>query len=644
MSSEPKSKGWRAKLRPIVAVASISFRADPRRALLSLGLRMAGAAAAPIFALALSRLVASTQPDSPSTSGLTAALVMAAAVGAHVVLDDLGWKVTEILQERTAHAVDVDILNRVAGLPGLDHLERPENLDKVQRIEQEHWLLAMSVDALLNNFVLLFSVVVSVGVLAGMDIRMLLLPLLAIPGVWAGHRAERWRWKVLDIHAGDWRRVYDWLQLGTTVAPAKEMRVFGLAPEVVGRHREVALAMEVWEREHRLKGAALQTAGRAVFALGYAGAIWLVARQVISGQRTIGDLVLAVVIAGQAIQSLVGITSNVNWVTWTFSAVKRWLWFLDYAEKQPRGTGVAPPSRIEHAIRFENVSFRYPGSESGPDTEAGPDTEGGSDTEGGPDTEAGPDTEGVETDGGTGARWALRNADLVLPAGTTVALVGENGAGKTTLVKLLCRFYEPTEGRVTIDGVDLASVDVTQWRARIGAAFQDHARLELKAVEAITVGDLDQLGDETAALAALERAGSAEVMRSLPDGLSTQLGPEWDGGVELSGGEWQKIALGRAMMREDPLLLVLDEPTAALDAETEHVLYERYAERARALAASQGTITVLVSHRFSTVRMADLIVVVGDGHIIEMGSHDDLVRREGGTYAELYKMQARAYR
>jgi ATP-binding cassette, subfamily B, bacterial len=603
---EWKKLSWRQRARPILAVGAISFRADPFRAVLSLGLRLCGAVAPPVFAVALSRLVASAQPGSPAGSRWTAALVMAAAIGAAVVLDELGWKVTQVLEERTAHLVDKQISGLVSGLPGLDHLERPENLDKLQRIEQEHWLLSMSVEALLNTVVLLFSVTVSVGVLARMDARMLLLPLLAIPGILAGHRAERIRWKVLDEHAGDWRRVYDWLQLGTTVAPAKELRVFGLRPEVIDRHREVGLGMERWEREHRLKGAALQTAGRLVFALGYVGAIWLVAREVIAGGRPVSDLVLAVVIAGQAMQSLVGMTANVNWVTWTFSAVRRWLWFLDYAEKQPRGDGQPAPTRIAEGIRFENVSFQYPGTEDL-------------------------------------GRWALEDTELFLPAGSTVALVGENGAGKTTLVKLLCRFYEPTEGRVTVDGVDLSTIDVEDWRRRIGAAFQDHARLELSAVDAVTVGDMDRLGDEATALAALERAGSADVLRSLPQGLATQLGPEWDGGVELSGGEWQKIALGRAMMRENPLLLVLDEPTAALDAETEHVLFERYAERAKELGRSQGTVTILVSHRFSTVRMADLIIVVGDGHILEMGSHDQLLQR-GQTYAELFNLQARAYR
>ena len=602
-----KSMSWRTRVAPVLAVAAASFRADPGRAILSLVLRLAGATSPPIFALALASLVDAARPDAPPTQAFISAMVMAGAIGANVVLDELGWKVTQVLEERTAHLVDRDILAKVAGLPGLDHLERPENLDKIQRIEEEHWLLSMSVEALLDTVVILFSVGVSIVLLARLHPGMLLIPLLAIPGLLASHRAERIRWRVLDEHAGDWRRVYDWLDLGTKVAPAKELRVFGLRPEVIRRQREVSEGMEQWERDHRVKGALLQTAGRVVFAFGYVAAIGLVAQRVQSGDMTIDDLVLAVVLAGQAMQSLVGMTGNVNWVTWTFSAVRRWLWFLEYEKKQPRGEGVAAADRITDGIRIEHVSFRYPGRE------------------------------GEEN-------WALRDADLFLPAGSTVALVGENGAGKTTLVKLLCRFYEPTRGRITIDGTELATVDVNSWRKRIGAAFQDHARLEFKAREAITVGEMEHFGDDAAALLALERAGSADVMQALPQAFDTQLGSEWEGGVELSGGEWQKIALGRAMMRDDPLLLILDEPTAALDAETEHRLFERYADLSRTLGESQGTITVLVSHRFSTVRMADLIIVVGDGHIIEMGSHEELVSKPDGTYAELYGMQARAYR
>jgi ATP-binding cassette subfamily B protein len=218
-----------------------------------------------------------------------------------------------------------------------------------------------------------------------------------------------------------------------------------------------------------------------------------------------------------------------------------------------------------------------------------------------------------------------------------VAIVGENGAGKTTLVKLLSGMYRPTSGRILVDGVNLADMPSDAWRARLSGAFQDFFRFELTAGRSVGLGDLPRLDERPAVLAAVERAGAADVVERLAAGLDTQLGPTWDGGVELSFGQWQKLALARGFMRDAPHLLVLDEPTAALDAETEHALFERYA------AAARGDgITILVSHRFSTVRMADSIVVLDGARVVESGSHESLMAR-GGHYAELYGIQAAAY-
>jgi ATP-binding cassette subfamily B protein len=259
------------------------------------------------------------------------------------------------------------------------------------------------------------------------------------------------------------------------------------------------------------------------------------------------------------------------------------------------------PARLADGIVFDRVSFRYPGTD----------------------------------------RWALRDVSFRIPAGSVIALVGENGAGKTTLVKLLCRMYELTGGRILVDGVDLSEIDVDAWRARLSAAFQDFARFELPALHAVGIGDLARADDGAAVRGALERAGANGVLDALPAGLDTQLGSRWEGGVDLSTGQWQKLALGRALMRRDPLVVFFDEPTASLDALAEHALFQRYAHEARS-GASRGAVTVLVSHRFSTVRSADLILVVDGGGIAELGAHDELLRR-AGLYAELYTMQARSY-
>jgi ATP-binding cassette subfamily B protein len=266
---------------------------------------------------------------------------------------------------------------------------------------------------------------------------------------------------------------------------------------------------------------------------------------------------------------------------------------------------VPAPSRLRDGLRLEAVSFAYPGTD----------------------------------------RRVLDGVDLALPAGAVVALVGENGAGKTTLVKLLCKLYEPTAGRILADGAPLGRMRADEWRSRLSGAFQDFFRFELPARESVGLGDLPRLGDPAAVQAAVDRAGARDVVARLPAGLDTQLGPTWPGGVEVSFGQWQKLALARGFMRDQPLLLVLDEPTAALDAETEHALFERYAAASRDAARRQGAggITVLVSHRFSTVRMADLIVVLDGARVAQVGTHEELMGR-GGPYAELYGIQAAAYR
>jgi ATP-binding cassette subfamily B protein len=253
---------------------------------------------------------------------------------------------------------------------------------------------------------------------------------------------------------------------------------------------------------------------------------------------------------------------------------------------------------VETGIRFENVSFAYPGTE----------------------------------------RLVLEDVDLQFAPGAVVAIVGENGAGKTTLVKLLCRMYRPTRGRILVDGVDIARLSPESWRARLAGAFQDFFRFELIALQSVGLGDVPRMEDRHAVETAVGRAGAEDVLARLPAGLETQLGPTWAGGVELSFGQWQKLALARGFMREEPHVLILDEPTAALDAETEHALFERYAAAAR-----DDRITVLVSHRFSTVRMADTIVVLDGARVVEAGTHAELMALRG-QYAQLYEIQAGAYR
>ena len=229
-----------------------------------------------------------------------------------------------------------------------------------------------------------------------------------------------------------------------------------------------------------------------------------------------------------------------------------------------------------------------------------------------------------------------------IPAGSVLALVGENGAGKSTLVKLLCGLYQPTSGRILIDGQDLAGLDPARWRSRVATLFQDFHRIELTLGESIGHGDIARAGDTEAVSAAAGKARADRVLRAVPGGLAGYLGHSYCDGTELSGGQWQTVGLARTLMRQHPLLLILDEPAAALDASAEHDLFERYASSAAQAGREDGGITVLISHRFSTVRMADLIAVLDHGQLTECGTHRELMTARG-LYAELFTLQARAY-
>jgi ATP-binding cassette subfamily B protein len=340
--------------------------------------------------------------------------------------------------------------------------------------------------------------------------------------------------------------------------------------------------------------------GWAVFGAAYAGAVVYVA----AGMDAPAADVLLVLAAGARLSAYIGGTvGEIGFLRGIWlDGSRRLAWLERYAAAAAAHADVAVPDRLRQGIRFEHVSFRYPGTE----------------------------------------RLVLEDVDLDLRAGSVVAIVGENGAGKSTLVKLLGKLYEPTDGAILVDGEPLARMPADAWRDHLSGAFQDFFRFELAARHSVGVGDVPRLDDAPAVTAAVGRAGADDVIAQLASGLDTQLGPTWPEGVEVSFGQWQKLALARGFMRDEPLVQVLDEPTAALDAETEHALFERYAATA-ALGRGAGRITVLVSHRFSTVRMADTIVVLDAARVVEVGSHDELMAR-GGQYAELYAIQAAAYR
>ncbi len=388
----------------------------------------------------------------------------------------------------------------------------------------------------------------------------------------------------------------------------KEVKLFGLGPTLLGRYR--SLAEKIYREDQGLAGkragwaTVLSLAGTGAFYACYAG----MALAAATARITLGNMTLYLVAfrqGQQAFQSVLGAVGGIYEDTLYMSNL------FEYLSIPTSGEAPKPPRELpavagEAGIRFDNVGFKYPAAPSNGNSE------------------------------NVDEKWALRGVSFFVPRGQSVALVGQNGAGKTTLIKLLTRLYDPTEGRVLIDGVDVRQWEAAKLHERVAVIFQDFNEYQLDVRENVGVGSLRHLTEESRIERAAARGGADEVIKGLPEGFGTKLGKWAHDGVELSGGQWQKIALARAFMREEADILVLDEPTAALDAEAEHAVFERF----RTLAA--GRTTFLISHRFSTVRMADRILVIEGGQILEDGSHQDLVAA-GKRYAHLFSLQAKGY-
>lgn len=506
------------------------------------------------------------------------------------------------LMDRVRLYISVRIAELVNRVPGVEHFERPEYLKELDLIEWNRGLLASGPRLTLDAMRMILRGGTAAVLLGTVHPALVVLPAFAAAPAFCDSWSVRIRQRC-EERVGELRRLADQLfALAATAAPAKELRIFGLSSELERRHD--ALAEDVRKQTVRaaLLGAVLGAFGWLVFVAGFLGGIWLVLSQALDGRATAGQVVMAVVVGQQVRLYLQQAAGTFGQLFTSARTAQRILWLEDFASAHGgRGSAIVP-SRLERGIAFEHVTFRYPGTDND----------------------------------------VLRDVNLFFPAGNIVAVVGENGAGKTTLMKLLARMYEPSSGAIVVDDTEVGDFDLDAWRSSLSAALQDFVQFELIASETVGVGDLPRIDDAAAIDVALERAGAEDVMTTLDSGPATQLGKSFLGGRDLSGGQWQKLALGRGMMRDLPLVLILDEPTASLDAETEHQLFERYAEAARRARAQTGAITILVSHRFSTVRAADLVVVVDQGRVVEAGSHRELMSR-GGLYAELFTLQAKAY-
>jgi ATP-binding cassette subfamily B protein len=530
----------------------------------------------------------------------TAAIGLGASATATWFLRTVSTRIQRRFRDKVTIALESHVARLQASVVTIAHHERPEYLDRLSVLRDQIFVLDHMYMSVFSTAGWILRLGVTVVLLASIHPALILLAVFALPTV----LTSSWRPAIERVAqergAQSDRRAKHLFTLATTAPPGKEVRVTGIGPRLIVDRREA------WERWYgpvasaRWGSAVWHTLAWAVFGAGFVGAVIFVS----SGLNSPPADVLLVLASGSRLSAYIGATvGEIGFLRGIWmDGSRRLAWLEDYAAAMTVDHDVAVPARLTDGIRLEHVDFAYPGT----------------------------------------SRLVLEDVNVTLPAGAVVAIVGENGAGKTTLVKLLSKLYEPTSGRILVDGAELARMPAAEWRERLAGAYQDFFRFEFRAGHSVGVGDVPRLDDEPAVRTAIDRAGADDVVQKLIAGLDTQLGPTWPEGVEVSFGQWQKLALARGFMRDGPLLLILDEPTAALDAETEHALFERYAAGARRVG-DDGRITVLVSHRFSTLRMADLIVVLDGSRVVEVGSHDELMARSG-QYAELYGIQAAAHR
>ena len=592
----PSPDALPAGLSSMLRALKRAHQAEPR--LLAVSFTLALLAALPDALLALwMKLLADGVLERRHGLVIGAAVGLGASAAATWFLKVLSDRTQRRFRDRVAVALESHVANLQASVASIAHHERPEYLDRLAMLRDQVFVLDHMYMSVFATCGWILRLGVTIALLVSIHPALALLAVFALPTV----LTSTWRpgvERVVEERVASTNRLARHLfTVATTAAPGKEVRVTRIGDRLVRQRRET------WERWYgpvaraRWGSALWHTLGWAIFGAAYVVAVVFVSSR---PAATVGQ-VLLVLAAGARLSAYLGATvGEIGFLRgFWLEGSRRLAWLEDYAASLGEHADAPAPRQLIEGIRLEHLSFAYPGT----------------------------------------SRRVLDDVSLDLKPGSVVAIVGENGAGKSTLVKLLCRMYQPDLGRILVDGVDLARIPAGNWRSCLAGAFQDFFRFEFRARHSVGVGDTPRMEDEPAVTTAVGRAGAEDVLRRLAAGLETQLGPTWPAGVDVSFGQWQKLALARGFMRDRPLLLVLDEPTAALDAETEHALFERYAAAAR----GDGRITILVSHRFSTVRMADRIVVLDGARVTETGTHEELMARRG-QYAELYSIQAAAYR
>ena len=506
--------------------------------------------------------------------------------------------IQQLIQLQLANRIRGEIIHKALNLD-LAFFEHPDFYDRLQNARRESGYKPVD---LINDTFLIVQNTITLISFAVLLLRfspwlVVILLITSIPAFVAETRFAEEGFRLLTYRAPETRQINYLSRLLTEDTSAKEIKLFNLGETLLARY------MSLFEKFfHEDKSLALRRAvagfGLGLIAtLGFYGSYAWIVWQTVHGRISLGDMTLYLTIFRQGQSTFQGILSGIGSIYENNLFMANLFDFLGLKPQMKIAAGTQKlPVPLRQGIEFLGVGFRYPDSEE----------------------------------------WALRDIDLTIHPGEKIALVGPNGAGKTTLIKLLSRLYDPTEGTILIDGIDIRELDPLDLRQRIGVIFQDFVRYHLAASENIGFGQIEALNRLEQIIESARKSGAHSIIENLPDGYQTMLGRWFHGGHELSVGQWQKIALARAFMR-DAEILVLDEPTASLDAETEYEIFRRFQE------LTVGKMAILISHRFSTVRMADRIVVIQEGRIAEIGSHHDLLN-QGGIYGHLFSLQAEGYR
>jgi len=596
--------GDRRRRRDLATIGRMVWLADPRSVGLVLALIPVNSVSAAGLAWAMKLLVdAVVQGNAAAGYRAVAMAALASAVMSVCFL----WQhnLERLVSDKVSMHLDRQVLETVTAAPGIEHFERPEYLDRVDLVVDRGRDLAASLWAATDIIATGVRLALAAWLLASVSAWLIPLPLCTLPVAWTAARSRAIVHHTELQVAEDARRRDALHDLFIEPATAKEISVSGARTAL--SERSAALGRSVARRRFRsgIRAATLASAGWVVYAFALGAALWLTVGWANAGSATEGDIILVWGVGEGVRFYLTGIAHRLQELLTSLEVFDRFTWLANWSKRRREDwSPVGPaevPSTLTHGIDLTDVSFTYPGTKTS----------------------------------------ALRSVNLHLAAGSVVALVGDNGAGKSTLVKLVMGMYRPTQGALLVDGIRVDDFAPDAWHASTSATYQDYARIEAALRTTVGLGNLPSLDDDTGIASAIERAAADDLLALWPNGLDTRLGRRYHRGIEPSGGQWQRLAIARSFLPPQPLLLVLDEPTSAIDPLHEAQLLRRYAAATDETRA-RGGITLLISHRLSAVTLADHIVVLSGGTVVEQGSHTELLVA-GGRYAAMYLAQRAAY-